>query len=144
MSEYLLMFLIANSSFLTIFPLLLLQHTYDSLTDYEKEQSKIDVSTLNIIIPVAIGILFPLIYSLLQNTVPRKISGMYFRFNLAGALSALIVSVAIDNMFGIYRLWFDTNPYTMHLVVFISYFLLSQMIGVWIYKHISSMISSPT
>ena len=143
MFEYLLLFLIANSFFLTIFPLILLQHTYESLTEFEKEQSRVTVSTLNIIIPIALGILFPIMYSLLRSVIPRKVSGMYLRFNLAGALSALIISVVIDNLFGIYDLWFDSNPYTMHVTVFVVYFLLFQLIGIWLYKKISEIFMTP-
>lgn len=144
MSEYLLMFLIANSSFLTIFPLMMLQHTYDSLTDFEREQSRIDVTTLNLFIPISLGILFPILYSMMRSFVPRKVSGLYLRFNLAGALSALLISLVIDNLFGIYTLWFDTNPYTMHVAVFVTYFLLFNVIGVWMYKKIASIFSSST
>lgn len=141
MLEYLVLFLIANSFFLTIFPMILLHHTYDSLTDHEKEQSKVSVDTLNLMIPVTLGVLFPLMYSLMRSFIPRKVSSMYLRFNLAGATAALIISLVIDNIFGIYETWFEYSSFTIHISVFVLYFILFQLIGVWVYKKIAEVFS---
>ncbi len=141
MSEHLLLFIIANSFFITIFPLLYLHHVYDSLTEHEKEQSKLSDTTLNMIIPVALGLLFAVLYPFLRDLgVPRKVQGIYIRFSLAGAIAALIISMTMDHFLNIYETWFEfDNPLMIHLIVAGFYFCVFQIIGTWIYKRIAEV-----
>lgn len=141
MSDSLLLFLIANSIFINIFPFVYLHTTYDSLSEEEKVSSPLSLSSLFILISVSMGLLFPLIYSLIQF-IPRKVSGIYIRFNIAGALSAVIISVILDHFLHLYDIWFEEeNPLLIHLGVFIFYFCIYQVLGIWLYKRIAGIFA---
>ena len=137
MSENLLLFLISSSFFINIFPLLYIYLSASALSDDEKDKLKIPHELLYIGIPIATGILFPIIYNSL-NFIPRKLNGFYLKFNLSGALSALIISVVLDNVFNIHETLFEAdNPFVFHAQIFVCYVILYQVVGIWVYKKIA-------
>ncbi len=138
MSEYVTFFTIGQSIFVTIFPMLYLHHVYETLSEHEKAQVSVSLNTLNVSIPVAMGVLFSVLYPLLRDIgIPRKIGGVYVRFSIAGALAALCISLVLDYVFNVYDKWLQIrHTYTAHLTVAACYFFIFQIIGVWVYKRL--------
>jgi len=132
MNNAIVHFVIGSTPLVTFFIYFILYIVYHRLSDDEKEESKIQFSTLVMILPPLYGILFALLYFFL-GMVPEKNKDIHTRFILAGALSATIVSLILDYVYNIYAHWFHIdNTGLIHIGTFIFYFLFYYTIGEWL------------
>lgn len=137
MSDTILLFLIANSILINIFPLILLNQMNDLLTEEEQKEMWISPTLMYVVIPLLMGILFPLLYANIPGFIPRKLNNIYLRFNLAGAMSALLISILLQSSMGLYDKLDFENPILVHLSVFVFYFIIFQLVGIWSYKKVA-------
>lgn len=132
MNDAIVHFVLGSSPIITIFPFLCLANAYEDLTVEEKEESKISPTTLFIVLPILYGVLFAIIYNLLE-IIPRKIRNDYMRFVVCGALAASLVSVILHYALNIYHHWFKIeNPLMFHVGVFIFYLGVFYTVGQWV------------
>lgn len=146
MAEHVFMFLIGSSVCISIFPLVYLAQAYDTFTEDCKSRLRVSVPMICLAIPILLGVLFAILYPLLRDFgVPRKVSGIYVRFSMAGAVAAGIISVILDQVLGLYAVdCLDVeSPMLTHAVVAAAYFCIFQVIGVWLYKRVACVFDEP-
>lgn len=141
MIEYLIYVLIASSFFITIYPMVLLQQGYDMLSPREQAAVPISVTTLNLLLPILMGALFPFLYKVIRLMLPRNTGPIHTRYAFTGALCALIVSILYDTVIGMYSQWFGVNPLMAHVYVFVFYFVVFQVVGMWLYVKINETLA---
>jgi hypothetical protein len=134
------LFTIANSFFITIFPLLYLHHVHESLNDEERSASPISLGSLSIFIPLYMGVVFAALYPFFKDLgIPRKVGTVYVRFGLSGALAAFSLSLILDYGFGLYtNLFHFQSPSLVHGAVAVFYFFVFNIVGVWCYKKLEN------
>lgn len=133
MNEAVVHFTLSTCPLITIFPFVLLTQAYNNLSEEEKENTKVSLTSLLIGLPILFGILHAILY-LGMGFVPRKTSeGIYLRFIVSGSITALIISLIMHYIFNIYNEWFEIeNINMMHIFVFIFYLIYFYTIGQWI------------
>lgn len=134
MNDAIVHFTIGSSPLVTIFPFMILYSAYSKLSDEEKEDSKLSFTGLAVLLPIASGVVFAILYNLLGSIIPRKVQNkLYLRFVVCGALSALVVSMVLQSVFHIHEDWLGIqNPLMFHVLVLGFYLVLYYTIGQWL------------
>lgn len=134
MNDAIVHFTIGSSPLITIFPFMILYNAYAKLTDEEKEDSKLSFAGLAVMLPIASGVVFAILYNVLGGLIPRKVQNkLYLRFVICGALSTFVMSLILHYVFHIQEDWLDVqNPTMFHLLVLAFYLILYYTIGQWL------------
>lgn len=135
MNDAIVHFTIGSSPIITIFPFLVLYNAYSNLSEEEKTDSRISFTAIVAFLPIVSGIMLAITYKILEKLVTRKTSqGIYLRFVVSGAISALVISLILDYGLHIYQDWLDmdNNTIMFHATVLIFYLILYYTIGQWL------------
>lgn len=134
MNDAIVHFTIGSSPLVTIFPFMIMYSAYSKLSDEEKEDSKISFAGLAVLLPIASGVVFAILYNMLGSIIPRKVQNkLYLRFVICGALSTFVLSLLLHSVFHIHEDWLGvSNPLMFHFLVLGFYLILYYTIGQWL------------
>jgi hypothetical protein len=132
MDEDITHYMIGSSIFVTLYPLVYLTFAHNKLSDEEKENLRVSLPTVCLMIPILFGLLFTITYRII-TFVPRSTSGgLYLRFVVAGAVASLLLSLIAHYGFNIQTDWLHMeNPHVSHMFIPIFYFVLFYTVGLW-------------
>ena len=139
MSENVYLSLIASYPAIVAVSLVFIAIEHGQLPKQSRDTLPIPIDYVYIGIPVLFGLIFPVFYALVvQLPIPRKVSGVYLHFNIAGGLTAALISMLLDAGLNFYSKYLDVNvDMYYHAYVFAAYFIVFQVAGIRLYKNVA-------
>lgn len=89
--NYIRLFITSSSVFFTMLPILYLNNAYDQLTSLEKQNLRVSLTSLLIMVPLIYGITFASIYIFLKDKLPLSLHK--YIFLIVGGLGGFMLSL---------------------------------------------------
>ena len=127
---------IGSSPLMTAIPTALLVRAWRSKTPEERAGLRVSLGEVLVGLPLAYGVVCALAYWLL-GAIPRKVQGSYVRFYVTAGLSAAVVSLAAESLFGLHSEWLQVeDPFLVHAGVGLFFVAMYYSVGQWLRHHL--------